>query len=188
VACEEPPPPPLPEPVSLDDVGDAPAAGSIDGAPWELEDARFRIERREGRERVDLFLWDRPVERCGLPIARAGTHVWLRVPGRTELEVGELATGDGDDALSAHYERLEGDTLVTAHRATARLRIEAVEPRRVRGRLRACFADEERSCVEGTFDAAPCWSRVDGRAIREPPGLTDEALDPVRRTGGPTDR
>ena len=82
--------PPLPEPVEIRD-GDQRAAGSIAGQLWQVGDARFRIVTRDGRQRVDLLFWDAPIERCGLPLEREGTLVWVRFAGRTELPEGEYA-------------------------------------------------------------------------------------------------
>lgn len=182
--CEEPPPPsPMPEArmARIDDESDRPLEGEIAGAPWRLADARFDTVTRAGRERVDLLFWDHPVERCGLPVERPGTAVWLRFPGRTELETGEHVLDAESGDYEAHYEVPTDDGFVEVHRGLATLRLDEVEARAIRGRARVCFADAARSCVEGTFEASPCWSRVDGRALREPPGLRDEALEPVRR-------
>jgi hypothetical protein len=164
--------------VALDDVGDGAVTGELAGEAFEATDVRFRVIPRDGRERVDLLFSDRPIERCGLPIAREERLVWLRFPGRTALEV-----GPEDDSFSAHYEVPGEDELRAVHRSVAAIAIDAVERHSIRGRMRACFADTERSCVGGTFVARPCWSRVDGRAIREPPGLDDRGLEVPRSEG-----
>ncbi|MBZ0118159.1 MAG: hypothetical protein K8H88_14250, partial [Sandaracinaceae bacterium] len=171
-ACSEPSPVPLPSmgEVALPEGGEA-LRGSIAGSNFALRDARFRVVDAEHRRRVDLVFADRAIERCGLPIHRPETTVvWARLPDRASVETGpfELEGEPGD--LEVHYERPDGRAFVTSHRAVARLRIESVEPNAITGRMRACFADEDRSCVGGTFTARPCFSRIDGRAIREPPG------------------
>lgn len=184
IACDaEPADAPMPDPAHarIDEAGEGPVQGRIAGEPWQLSDARFRVERREGRERVDLLLWDRPIERCGLSIEREGTALWLRFLGRIELEPGELARGADGGPFEVHYEVPHERGFTSVHRGVGEVRIDAVEERSVRGRLRVCFADPEQSCVGGTFDAAPCWSRIDGRTLREPPGLRDEALEPLPR-------
>ena len=145
---------------------------------------RFRVVTYEGRERVDLIFADRAIERCGLPIARAESRVWLRVSGVTMLAPGLLARlPEPSEVVIApfeiHYESPVGARYVEAHRAVARLEITAVTSESVDGRLSACFADVARSCVRGSFHATPCRSRIDGRALREPPGLADEALEPI---------
>lgn len=187
VGCGAPPaaPPPLPEAgsVSLEGV-EGPIAGRLGGEAFEAADARFRGVTHPGRERVDLLFDEQPIARCGLPLSHAGTRLWLRVPGVTSLEVGEHALLDEDarhaeGAIEVHYERAEGRGWAEAHRAVARLEITSAGPERVEGRLHVCFADAAGSCVAGSFRASPCRSRIDGRALREPPGLVDEALEPL---------
>lgn len=182
-ACAgEEPPRALPEAssVALDGVGEGPVSGEIDGQPFAAADVRFRITRFPGRERVDLWIADRHIERCGLPLAREGTRVWARWSGRTSLEPGLFSrlSDEEEDAIELHYERAEGRAIHAAHRAVGHVELTEVTAAHVVGRLRACFADAEGSCVGGTFEATPCLSRIDGRAIREPPGLIDEALSP----------
>ena len=184
VGCSEPPTlAPMPEPsqARLDETEEGPVTGDLAGRPWRLVDARFDLVARPGRERVDLLLWDEPIERCGLPIQRSGTAIWLRFPGRTRLEPGEYALESERGPFEVHYEVPTEEGFVESHRGVATVRVDEVEPRGVRGRLQVCFADTDRSCVGGTFDASPCWSRIDGRTLREPPGLRDEALEPVPR-------
>lgn len=186
LACAEPAPPaapPLPsaDAVTLAEVGGI-VTGAIAGEPFEAQDARFRVVTYAGRERVDLLFADRAIERCGLPIARQEARVWLRIPGVTALVPGELALlgePDEDAPLELHYERPGAHGFVEAHRGVARLEITRASTARVEGRLHACFADAAESCVSGAFVATPCQSRIDGRALREPPGLADEALEPV---------
>ncbi len=180
VACEEPPPAPMPaaSAVALEGAALGPRVeGSIAGRAFRATDARFRAYRGEGRERVDLYLSDRSMARCGLPLARPDTRVWVRVVGRSALEPGELSTED--EAVEVHYERPGAEGIEAIHRGVGRLAIEEASAARVTGALRICFADAEGSCVGGRFAATPCLSRVDGRAIREPPGLSDEALEAV---------
>jgi hypothetical protein len=190
-ACDAPPeaPPSLPD-IGAVDLGGVtgPLEGTIDGHSFHVIDARFRVVTFAGRERVDLLFADQQIERCGLPLARAQTRVWLRVPGTTSLSVGELTRLDQEsDALEVHYERpgaarSDGRGFTEAHRAIARLEIESASSELVTGRLHACFADVARSCVAGSFRATPCRGRVDGRALREAPGLDDQALEPLPRT------
>lgn len=221
-ACSGEPPAPAPLPdvaeVALDRAGEGTIEGTLDGAPFVAGDVRVRIVTRAGRERVDLLVADRPIERCGLPIAREETLVWARFPGATELAPGTFerlaepapasgahgatddaedegaaagdgveATGDGapPSTFEVHYERPTADGLRAVHRGLGRIEItRRLEDGRLEGRLRICFADAGHSCVGGSFVAAPCLSRIDGRALREPPGLADEALEP-RRGGRP---
>lgn len=173
--------------VSLDELEEGEITGTIGGAPFSARDVRFRVTSFPGRERVDLWIADRPIERCGLPLLREQTLVWARFPGRTELTPGsyELVGGEHEGGLEVHYERPgEKRSTEAVHRGLARIEITSASARQVTGRLRICFADEAGSCVGGSFEATPCLSRIDGRAAREPPGLVDEALEPPRPAGG----
>jgi len=177
-ACGSPPPePPMPE-ASAVELGDEPAVvGELGGSPFRAADARFRIFTRAGRRRVDLLLASSAIERCGLPLARAQSRVWLRLPERTSLEPGLLESLGEGASFSVHYERPDGLRFVEVHRGLGRLEITRVEARSIEGRMRVCFADAERSCVGGRFTARPCLSRIDGRTLREPPGLADDAIE-----------
>ncbi len=189
LACGDdapPAPPPLPDAsrVALDDV-DGPVEGQVDGRAFRALDARFRVVTFPGRERVDLFFADRAIARCGLSVARDETRVWLRMPGVTSIALGELALlaapeADAPASFEIHYERPIAGGYAEAHRGVARLEITSASAAQVDGRMRVCFAGADDSCVGGAFHATPCQSRIDGRALREPPGLADEALEPVR--------
>jgi hypothetical protein len=254
--CEEPRVLALPEAssVSLEGLGaDAPLTGTIDGEAFTSLDARFRVVRYEGRERVDLMFSDRAIERCGLPMDRPETLVWLRFAGEGALapgtyrsqvdeardEEGEGSRPEGEAAqrgLSVHWERPVGEGLEHVIRASDRgvgvVEIETATSEHVRGSVHVCFASEadgersgdatrrgarsdpqererggvsddratagsgggeppsraegaNRNCVRGRFDARPCFSRIDGRTAREPPGLVDEALEPRASTRAP---
>lgn len=183
LACEAPAPlHPLPEPdeASLARAGDGPVSGAIAGEEFAAIDVRMRVVEGAGRARVDLLFSDRPIERCGLPIVRSERLVWLRLSGRTSLEVETLARTEAEQPFELHYEVPAGEGgLRSEHRGLATLAVDRVAPDRIEGRLRACFADAERSCVGGRFVARPCLSRINGRMAREPPGLVDEALEPT---------
>lgn len=192
VACGEPPAPlalPDASAVTLEGVA-GPIDGTIAGQPFHVIDARFRVVRYAGRERVDVLFADHAIERCGLPLARAQTRVWLRVPGLIALLPGELTLLDepAEDApLQVHYETPNGRLFSEVHRGVARLEITSAASELVEGRVHVCFADATQSCVAGVFRATPCRGRVDGRSLREPPGLADEALEPLPTTGVPAE-
>lgn len=185
-ACESPAPPaPLPaaDAASLDQASADRVEGTIAGEPFAAVDVRFRARGGEV-PRVDLWLADATIERCGLALPRTGTRVWARFPGVTALARGHyVQTEDESSPLSAHYERFVGrhgaePDWAEVHRARTEIEITRASATVIEGRLRACFADASQSCVGGHFVARPCLSRVDGRALREPPGLVDEALEP----------
>lgn len=187
VACGSPPapPPPLPDAssASIDQASADHVEGTIAGAPFQALDVRFRAH--DGAvPRVDLWLADGAIERCGLAMPRTGTRVWLRFAGITSLARGRyVQTEEEGTPVEAHYERWVGRVgnapdWAEVHRARTEVEITRASATVIEGRLRTCFADGRESCVGGHFRATPCLSRVDGRALREPPGLVDEALVP----------
>ncbi len=187
-ACQAPAaPPPMPDADSaaIDGATADHVEGTIDGAPFAALDVRFRV--RDGEvPRVDLWLADAAIERCGLALPRTGTRVWVRFAGVTTLAPGHFVqTDDEGSPITAHYERFVGRhgaerDWAEVHRGRTEVEITRASATAIEGRLHACFADAARSCVAGRFVATPCLSRVDGRALREPPGLVDEALEPRR--------
>jgi hypothetical protein len=163
--------------------------GTIDGEAFEARDVRFRVIRYGGRQRIDLLVSDRAIERCGLPQERPETLVWLRFAGDEQLAPGRYVSGlEGvEDVLerdvSVHWERPVGEgidhSIHTSDRGVAQVSIESATATHVRGVMSVCFADARGDqCVRGRFDAAPCLSRIDGRTAREPPGLVNAALEP----------
>lgn len=170
--------------MSLDAIPTSPVAGTLAGEEFSVVEARYRVESLPGRERVDLLLSDTPLRRCGLPIVREGRMIWLRFDGVTALPAGEvrLSADSQDPAFSVHYERQGADQRRYTGRegGDALLSLGEAELGHLPGKLFACFGDGQGSCVKGSFVATPCFSRVDGRAIREGVGLEDEALEPAR--------
>jgi len=159
-------------------------SGSLSGSDFTVVEARYRVETFPGRERVDLLLSDTPLRRCGLPIVRQGRIAWLRFMGTTTLPTGEarLSTDDQSPAFSIHYEdEADGDRVYVGRDGGDAL-VSFGEPElgRVAGKVFACFGDGQGSCIKGSFVATPCFSRVDGRTVREGVGLEDEALEPGR--------
>lgn len=182
-ACAEEAPPidlPAMSEVELDDASGNPVSGTIASEDFEAVDVRYRVVERAGRERVDFFFSDRPIERCGLPIAREGRLVWLRAPDTTSLTPATFGTDQDERGLSVHYEVPVERGYESVGRGSGRLRLTGLENERLEGRMTACFADASSSCVRGAFHAYPCYSRIDGRALREAPGLSDDALEPPR--------
>jgi hypothetical protein len=174
--------------MSLDAIPATPVSGTLAGEDFTVVEARYRVETFPGRERVDLLLSDKPMRRCGLPIVRDGRIAFLRFNGVTTLPSGEarLSVDDQAPSFSIHYEgRPEGDRVYSGRDGgDALVSFGAPELGRVPGKLFACFGDGHDSCIKGSFVATPCFSRVDGRAIREGVGLEDEALEPERSTDG----
>ena len=122
VGCGAPAPEaPIPDPDTVRLEGEElpdHVTGEIGGEAFAAVDVRYRITHGERRERVDLFFSDRHIERCGLPLARPDTLVWLRAPERSAIEVEELTTETG--GLEVHYERPGEDGIEAVHRGVAR--------------------------------------------------------------------
>ncbi len=164
--------------VALDDVSGR-IRGRLGGRWFQLADARFRVVEDERRRRVDLFFADRRLEQCGLPIVRRNTAIlWARFAERVELAPALYVRDRRGGPFEVHYERPLARGVHALHRGVANVRIESADRERIAGMLSVCFAGG-RNCAAGAFEARPCVSRIDGRAIREPPGLSDEALEAV---------
>ncbi len=154
-------------------------SGALASEAFEAVDVRYRVVDRGGREQLDLLFSEERIERCGLPVERPGRLVWARIPGVTVPEPATYATDAEEHTLSVHYEApLEERGYDTVGRGSGRLEFIRLEDERLEGRVAICFADPSSSCVRGEFVAYPCYSRIDGRALRESPGLADEALLP----------
>jgi hypothetical protein len=176
--------------MNLGAVSSSPVTGTVAGQDFTVVEARYRIDTFPGRERVDLLLSSAPIRRCGVPVVRDGNMVWLRFEGVTELPQQEqrVSADSAEPAFGLHYEilgeterryegRQGGDALVT---------FGTPELGHIAGKIFACFGDGLDSCVKGSFVATPCFSRIDGRTVREGVGLEDEALEPARE-GDPED-
>jgi hypothetical protein len=167
-ACNPPPtsgPHPLAARAATKKLADVPTtslAGTLRGKPFKLADARVRIETRAGRERVDVYLSETPIERCGLPLARHGRRVWLRLPGQPVLDGAELRVEAGKPGpFEPHYEVELDDKWLGHGGGAALLSLKAEGFGRYAGQLWACFDDGLDSCVAGSFQAAACRSELD---------------------------
>lgn len=141
----------------------APVAGRLAGQPFRLRTAWYRVQRRPGRERVDLVLSEGARTRlCSESAPDHARHVWLRFPGVTALRPGEQRL-DPPSArpFSVHYERVVGARWRGHGGGSAVVAFDSVQPSAVAGRLEVCFGDAAQSCVAGSFHAAECWSELD---------------------------
>ena len=166
-ACQEAEAPKAPltvrsEELDARSIPDGDVAGELRGASFTSVDARFRVERAEGRQRVDLYFADAAIERCGLPIIREQPLVWLRVPKTIELAPGEMRVDVGaSEPFSVHYQIPADEGWGSVGGGAALLVIESFGAEAIDGRLHACFDDGEQSCVRGHFHATPCVSELD---------------------------
>lgn len=157
-------------------------AGELAGDRFQAKSAYYRVISYEGRERVDLYFDDPAPERCGLPVPRSTRRVFLRFPGNQGFDTGETAVAaDADDPpFTVHYEAPADHGWRGRVGGVAKLAIDEVDDRVVRGRLHVCFDDGQQSCVRGAFEATQCITRVDGQAIREGVGLHEPLPEDVR--------
>ncbi|MBW2525058.1 MAG: hypothetical protein JRI23_12825 [Deltaproteobacteria bacterium] len=145
-----------------------PVQGEVGSAPFVVRDARFRIDRRPGHEKVDILLSDAKSDHpCGALTPAEPTRVWLRRRGAGPLASGEIRIPLGaDDGWSAHYQlRRDGRWKGSGH-AAALLQLDVPDAGfTLQGKLSVCFADADRSCVAGTFRAHQCPDVLD-RPVR----------------------
>ena len=175
--CKSPPAPHVPlsrrsSQIVPDSIPDRPPSGKIAGTAFRFREARWRVDRRPGRERFEVWLSEARLPRCGLPGHDRGRRVWFRIPQKTDPETGEwrVDPGQRNAPISVHYEVPEEHRWTGRQGGAALLRIDRVaDLGEIFGRVDVCFDDGLRSCVAGRFRATPCVSRVDGHAIRELP-------------------
>lgn len=145
------------------DIPNAKVSGTLRGEPFTAKQARFRVERMEGRQRVDVYLADAPLERCGVPIDRHVRRIWLRFDGVTELGPGIYRVHAGSDRPqpSIHYEVPVDFEWVGWRGGAALVLLDSVDADTVRGRLDVVFDDEAASRVQGRFAASSCIGALD---------------------------
>lgn len=151
-----------PAAIDLDAVPTAAVSGAVDGARFTLREAWFRVERREGRARVDLLLSEgRATRLCATSEPEDARHLWVRITDVTALTPGDLRGGPTTSgAVTAHWEsRASGHW--EGRPGSVALRVEAADGAAVTGRLRACFGPGADGCVSGTFLARRCESELD---------------------------
>ncbi|MGO8997894.1 MAG: hypothetical protein ACLQVI_31630 [Polyangiaceae bacterium] len=145
-------------------IPDAPVSGTVRGAPFAVRDARYVVDRRVGYAHTDLLLSaGRAESPCG-PISPArATSVWLRLDGDDKIEPKDVRIGaTGEGPWSVHYQVFDGETWTGTGEGGAILSIrDATADGRLSGGLAACFSDDKKSCVSGSFDAVSCPMTID---------------------------
>lgn len=140
----------------------APVAGHLGGTPFRLRAAWYRVVRRPGHERVDLFLSEGNVSRlCGRPTPSNARQVLVRVPNARTLTRGELRVAATTTAMQVSYETPVEHGYEGVGAGEALVVLDTVESTVVAGRMRACFPDAQGSCVDGTFRAEECRDELD---------------------------
>lgn len=154
-------------------IPDAPVRGSLGGRDFALGSAWLRVERRAGQERVDLVLSEGRVSRlCTRPTPDDARQVVVRLRGATELPAGTLRI-DADDGAQEVFAEHRGEHGFEGARGSALLVVTRSPAGDVSGKVRACIADAQGSCVGGTFRASVCWDELDldgPRGARDRPG------------------
>lgn len=150
--------------------------GELRGERFHMREAVYRVERMPRRRRLDLWLSDRPFDKCGVPMTTDSRKVWLRFEGRTELEPGarRVDPDDGEPPFSMHYEVPADPEWIGVQGGAALLLVDQVDEDTIAGRLNACFDDGQGSCVRGRFRAQKCAGELDvddavrGAGVLEP--------------------
>ena len=149
---------------TIDGIPDAPVSGRIHGQPFMMRDARYVADRRVGYAHTDIELSAGTAETaCGPLVPGKSTRVWLRQEGadRVETMVGRVGPGT-TGKWSVHYQVFDGEFWVGAGDGSALLTMHEPGPDgRIQGGIAACFSDDDKSCVSGSFNAVACPSRLD---------------------------
>ena len=149
---------------SLDAIPTAPVSGKIHGAAFRIGDARYTIDQRRGYEKLDIVLSAGTAsDRCAATSPADSPAVWLRHPGEAKVEPTKATlTPRGGGPWEVHYQVREKEGWRGNGDAAALLAIKEVRPdRTIAGDLSVCFADDEKSCVSGTFEAHYCPISID---------------------------
>ena len=104
---------------------------------------------------------------CGPISPPRAASVWLRLDGPGAIEAGDVtlharAAEPTPEGWSLHYQVFDGDAWVGAGDGAAVLSLGGVlADGRASGGIAACFADDVKSCVSGSFVAASCPPGID---------------------------
>lgn len=149
---------------SPESIPDAPLSGKVRGAAFKLADARYYVDQRRGFEKIDILLGGAAAaDRCGPTNPVDGPAVWLRHLGAQKIEP-EKASGKPrqPSPWEVHYQVRDKEGWVGNGDSAYLLVIRAVRPdKTIVGDLSVCFADHEKSCVSGSFEAFFCPIAID---------------------------
>jgi hypothetical protein len=122
------------------------------------------VDRRIGYAHTDIVLSSGKAESpCGAVSPAKSASVWLRLDGTEKVEPRDVHIGSNEEGpWSVHYQAFDGESWVGVGQGGAVLSIrEATPDGRLTGGLAVCFADDEKSCVSGSFDAVSCPATID---------------------------
>lgn len=175
-ASDKPPPPSLdvsPPQDSPTSIPDGPLDGKVHGAAFKLGDARYFVDQRRGYEKTDVILSaGATTDRCADTRPADATAVWLRHKGTDPIVPGEVRVKPRTPGpWEVHYQtKVDGKWRGNGDAAALLVIREIRADQTLVGDLSVCFADHEKSCVSGSFQAGFCPIRID-QPIRatEPP-------------------
>lgn len=146
--------------MTLSTIPPLPVSGTVGGRRFTTHDTWYRVIRKAGRERIDLYLSEgRSTRLCAESDPETARHVWVRFPQWQRFAPGEYRVDPGaaHATMSVHYEASSEEHRWDGNgQASAVVSIDAASGDSVTGRLRACWGDESHSCVEGSFRAIEC--------------------------------
>ncbi len=161
---------------SVDSIPIAPVSGTIRGQQFSLASARYFIDRRPEYEHIDIKLSaSKSAQPCGPPLADDAMSVWLRRTGSERLDAETVhVQSDRRGPWEVHYQaKDEGEWLGNSDAEALVVLHSRAADQRLPGEISACFADESKSCVLGTFVADYCPISIDapirGMDRMEPP-------------------
>lgn len=145
-------------------IPDAPVSGTIRGAPFQVRDARFIVDRRVGYAHTDIKLSSGKAESpCGPIAPGTATSVWLRLEGPDKIVSQDMKIEPGKPAAwSVHYQAWDGEQWIGVGEGGAIVTVREPTPDgRATGAIAVCFSDDAKSCVSGSFDAQSCPAAID---------------------------
>ncbi len=153
-------------------IPDALVSGRVRGATFVAREARYIVDRRPGYAHTDIVLSSGAAESpCGPISPPTSASVWLRLEGSDPIRSTSLRVGaQGPSAWQVHYQVFDGTAWAGVGGGVALLVLQEPGPDgRVTGGLAACFPDENKSCVSGSFDAVACPPTIDQPVRGTPP-------------------
>jgi len=160
--------------------------GRVRSAPFVARDARYLVDRRPGREHIDILLSDaKAQEACGPLSPAEPPRIWLRYAAAGPLPASELTISPGaPSAWEVHYQlRSEGRWVSSREAAAIGKVVLADAGRTLTGALSVCFADGLQSCVSGSFVAIDCPSEIDKPVRGAEPMESPSALPSASSAG-----
>jgi hypothetical protein len=151
-------------------IPDASVSGRIRGASFVARDVRYVVDRRPGYAHTDIVLSSGTAEGpCAPATPSSSTSVWLRLQGSSPIASTSLRVAPGQESWQVHYQVFDGTAWMGVGDGAALLVLQEPGPDgRVNGSLAACFPDDAKSCVSGSFNAVACPPTID-QAVRGTP-------------------